>query len=656
MIETPPLGSIVNDMLDPSFEAVGEPTEIYRNLETNPSFEAPLDELPEDWSTTEWSLSGDRSLRIPPISDIVEPDLVVSEPTFNLNHVGDYTIVGTLVPSGSAGAGKVLVNIDERSFGGKIETIYVRDDGYVSPTPSNNRFADPTLGDGMFRASYSSLGGPAGIGHISSGGSPAFYRWIGPIRGVLSGSLTVAQAEVLAYRLGVELGFRQLSPDQAFTIVARNPDQQVFLDGVPHHTTTFPNETVRIAGPGRVGLGEGWWDNMVIAESHYDGEYFDGDHSPDPDLAPSWTGAPNASASILSHVPGVANGWSTDLWSASGERSLWVPKTADWSSAPEDVAIANLADDQRFSIVARDTGQQVFLDGSLYYTTKQSQETVVVKSPGYVVLGEGYWDNGMVVRKDYDGPYFDGDTPPFRYRGQVVRPAWMEGDPGFAKSQLTDYYETEPWTPTVEWSKPENRRFTIGADRGMLYRNGVGVPWSGLVSVNRNGNDSEVGKRYLDGILFNVSVPPSDFSASLEAFTYPDEFDACIGNANYNGVEGLTVHGQESEPFDLCYRTLQGDGNGYGEDYVLHFVYGCMAVDSGHDHASINDSPEAETFSFEIHGVPQTVPNARPSSYFSIDSRKVNRVLLEGLEQVLYGADGAQPRIPTMEEIEAYFA
>ena len=212
------------------------------------------------------------------------------------------------------------------------------------------------------------------------------------------------------------------------------------------------------------------------------------------------------------------------------------------------------------------------------------------------------------------------------------------------------------WNPTATWNKATQKQYSIGVDRGMLYRNGLGVPWSGLVNVNRNGNDSEVGKRYLDGVLFNVSVPPSDFSASLEAFTYPDEFDACIGNANYNGVEGLTIHGQESVPFDLCYRTLQGDGTGYGEDYTLHFVYGCMAVDSGHDHASINDAPEAETFSFEIHGTPQAAPNARPSAYFSINSRKVDRELLDGLEQVLYGIDGAQPMLPTMGEIETYFA
>lgn len=278
--------------------------------------------------------------------------------------------------------------------------------------------------------------------------------------------------------------------------------------------------------------------------------------------------------------------------------------------------------------------------------------------PIAVPEGAGFFAKNALVQIGSEWPqsipYFDGDTPGFEHMGQKVYPEW-DGAPNQSTSSF-EFFDRTEWSPTVTWSKATQKRYSIGADRGMLYRDGLGVPWSGLVSVSRNGNDSDVGKRYLDGVLFNVSVPPSDFSASLEAFTYPDEFDACLGNANYNGVEGLVVHGQESEPFDLCYRTLQGDGNGYGEDYILHFVYGCMAVDSGHDHASINDSPEAETFSFEIHGTPQVVPNARPSSYFSIDSRKVNRVLLEGLEQVLYGADGARPRIPTMEEIETYFA
>lgn len=375
--------------------------------------------------------------------------------------------------------------------------------------------------------------------------------------------------------------------------------------------------------------------------------YFDGSTSPDPYLTPSWTGAPNESESVLHATPvtGVSNGWSTDQWAVSGERSLRVP---------EDVAIANLTDDQRFSIVARDAGQHVFLDGILHYTTKRSPETVVVKSPGLVVLGEGYWDDGMVVREDYDGPYFDGDTPPFRYRGQMVTPQWMDGDPGFVKSRLGDYYEVQPWNPTAQWSKPENRRFTIGADRGMLYRDGLGVAWSGLVNVSRSGNDGDVGKRYIDGTLFNVSVPSSDYSATLEAFTYPDEFDACIGNLEYENTPGITIYGQENQPFDLSYRTLQGDANGYGEEYTIHLVYNCMAVDSGTEHATINDSPEIGAFSFEIHGIPQIIPNAKPSAYFSINSRDVNRGLLARLEEILYGTDGSVPRIPTIEEIREF--
>lgn len=209
------------------------------------------------------------------------------------------------------------------------------------------------------------------------------------------------------------------------------------------------------------------------------------------------------------------------------------------------------------------------------------------------------------------------------------------------------------WSPTAKWGGPRTRRYSTGVDRGMIYVDGVGVPWSGLTKVGREGASGEVGKNFIDGRLYRVSVPTEDFVGSVEAFTYPDEFDQCIGNVQVDST-GLIVHGQPPRPFDLCYRSFQGDALDKKTNYTLHFVYGCMAIDKGHEHTTINDSPEAGTFSFEVYGIPTNVEGHKPSSYFSIGTKAVDPLTLDGLERVLYGVDGSTPTLPSAEEIRSY--
>ena len=211
----------------------------------------------------------------------------------------------------------------------------------------------------------------------------------------------------------------------------------------------------------------------------------------------------------------------------------------------------------------------------------------------------------------------------------------------------------EPWSPTAEWGTTEQRRYSIGVDRGMLYLDGVGVPWTGLVSVNRKAGEGETRKRYIDGRIYSVSVPETDYAASLRAFTYPDEFDRCIGNVSPDGT-ALTAHGQPGRSFGLSYRTLSGDGEGHDQHYKIHLVYNCVAEESDYENGTINDSPELSPFEFNLTGIPVTSPGLRPTSYFSIDSREVSDILLRGLEHVLYGKGGTPPVLPPIADIRSY--
>ena len=211
----------------------------------------------------------------------------------------------------------------------------------------------------------------------------------------------------------------------------------------------------------------------------------------------------------------------------------------------------------------------------------------------------------------------------------------------------------EPWNPTVEWGNSEQRRYSVGVDRGVLYLDGAGVSWTGLVSVNRKAGDGETRKRYFDGRLYRVEVSPADYAATVRAFTYPDEFEQCIGNSSVDGT-ALMAYGQLSRSFGMSYRTLSGDGEGHSQHYKIHLVYDCVAEASDYENSTINDSAELSPFEFNVTGIPIDASGLRPTSYFSIDSREVSSVLLRGLEHVLYGHGGTQPTLPPIADIRSY--
>lgn len=213
------------------------------------------------------------------------------------------------------------------------------------------------------------------------------------------------------------------------------------------------------------------------------------------------------------------------------------------------------------------------------------------------------------------------------------------------------------------WDKTGERLFETGVKNGVLYipTAGVyskGVAWNGLTAVTESPSGAEATALYADDIKYLSLMSTEEFGATIEAYTYPDEFAACNGEAEL--VDGVTVGQQKRSPFGLCYRTSIGndvDGNDHG--YKLHIIYGALAAPSEKPYSTINDSPEAITFSWEITTTPVNVTGQKPTASLVIDSTKADSAKLAALEAILYGSNeggsgsGTEPRLPLPDEIKA---
>ena len=214
----------------------------------------------------------------------------------------------------------------------------------------------------------------------------------------------------------------------------------------------------------------------------------------------------------------------------------------------------------------------------------------------------------------------------------------------------------------LTWDNNGERLYETGVKQGVLYpiqTNGSysnGVAWNGLTAVTESPSGAEPTALYADDIKYLNLISNEEFSATIEAYTYPDEFAECDGSASL--ADGVTLGQQKRKTFGLCYRTSLGndvDGNDYG--YKLHLVYGCLAAPSEKAYATINDSPEAITFSWEVSTTPVSVAGFKPTSQITIDSTKADKAKLAALEDILYGKDGAEakgagPRLPLPDEIK----
>ena len=212
-------------------------------------------------------------------------------------------------------------------------------------------------------------------------------------------------------------------------------------------------------------------------------------------------------------------------------------------------------------------------------------------------------------------------------------------------------------TYPLTWNKDENKLYETGVKNVVLYvKDGnaypKGVAWEGVTSISESPSGAEATALYANDVKYLNLISNEEFAASLEAYTYPYEFAECDGSKEL--MDGVTIGQQPRKQFGLCYTTTLGnaaEGNEHGE--ILHLVYNCLAAPSEKAYATINDSPEAITFSWEISTTPQEVTGHRPTAIIKINSTKVEETKFNALKEILYGKGEVAPRLPLPDDVKA---
>jgi hypothetical protein len=205
------------------------------------------------------------------------------------------------------------------------------------------------------------------------------------------------------------------------------------------------------------------------------------------------------------------------------------------------------------------------------------------------------------------------------------------------------------------WDKSGERLYETGVNKGVLYPQeaGVypkGVAWNGITAVTESPSGAEATPLYADNIKYLNLMSTEEFGASIEAYTYPAEFAACNGEAEL--VAGIAIGQQTRKTFGLSYQTKIGnDTESTDHGYKIHLIYGALAAPSEKAYATINDSPEAITFSWEVTTTPVEVDGFKPTATLVIDSTKVEASKLAALEAVLYGSENEEARLPLPNEV-----
>ena len=206
------------------------------------------------------------------------------------------------------------------------------------------------------------------------------------------------------------------------------------------------------------------------------------------------------------------------------------------------------------------------------------------------------------------------------------------------------------------WDATGERLYETGVKQGVLYlldEAGAytnGVAWNGLTAITESPSGAEASPMYADDTKYLNLFSAEEFGATIEAYTYPDEFAECDGSAEI--AAGVMIGQQSRKTFGLCYRTTLGNdikNDAYG--YKLHFIYGAMASPSEKAYSTINDSPEAITFSWELTTTPVNVEGFKPTATVTIDSTKVDGAKLAALEAILYGSESEEARMPLPAEL-----
>lgn len=215
----------------------------------------------------------------------------------------------------------------------------------------------------------------------------------------------------------------------------------------------------------------------------------------------------------------------------------------------------------------------------------------------------------------------------------------------------------------LKWDQTGERTYETGVDRGVLFvydtdqnKYGTGVAWNGLTKVNESPSGAESNPQYADNTKYLDLYSAEEFGATIEAFTYPPEFEECDGSVEL--VQGVTIGMQNRKMFGFAYRTLVGnDTKGTDFGYKIHLVYGAKASPSEKSRDTVNDSPEAITFSWEVTTTPVTVEGFKPTAHLIINSTLVNPTKLQEFEAKLYGDDSAgTPTLMMPDEVKTMFA
>lgn len=206
------------------------------------------------------------------------------------------------------------------------------------------------------------------------------------------------------------------------------------------------------------------------------------------------------------------------------------------------------------------------------------------------------------------------------------------------------------------WDQTGLKTYETGVNQGVLYvkdadgEYGKGVAWSGLTAVTESPSGAEASPIYADNVKYLNLMSAEEFGATIEAYTYPEEFGECDGSAEV--AKGVLIGQQTRKTFGLSYKTLIGndvDGNEHG--YKLHFIYGALAAPSEKAYATVNDSPEAITFSWEVSTTPVEVTGFKPTASLIIDSTKADPAKLKALEDKIYGTESEEATLPLPNEI-----
>jgi hypothetical protein len=205
----------------------------------------------------------------------------------------------------------------------------------------------------------------------------------------------------------------------------------------------------------------------------------------------------------------------------------------------------------------------------------------------------------------------------------------------------------------LKWDELGERRYQTGVSHGVLYlHDGKAVVWNGLTSIEETSN-SERKSFYLDGVKFLENLTPGDFQGTIKAFTYPDEFD--LVNGIVKVVPGLAYYDQPPKSFDLTYRTNIGDAIEPDRGYKIHLLYNVLANPDTYTFPSIGQTVEPVEFSWDLTGTPPMIKGNRPTVHLSIDSTDMDQADLDLIEDILYGTEDTDARLPSIYELSELF-